>query len=88
MVYNLLFVSHTHTRTHTHTHTQSEKLMHEYFVQREGEQRELRRLVEATMAGHQGTREARARLQKMKQKIGEIQQYTYFGLNTLKGTSV
>ena len=36
------------------------------------------------MAGHQGTREARARLQKMKQKIGEIQQYTYFGLNTLK----
>ena len=57
-----------------HTHAQSDQLMRQYFVQREGEQRELRRLVEATMAGHQGTREARIRLQRMKQKIGEIPQ--------------
>lgn len=50
---------------------QSDKMMRAYFAQREEEQKELRRLVEGTMAGHQNTKEARLKLQTMKQKIGE-----------------
>ena len=45
-------------------------LMRQYFAQREEEQQEMRRLVEATMAGHQSTKEAKKKLQTMKQKIG------------------
>ena len=45
--------------------------MRQYFAQRDEEQREMRRLVEATMAGHQNTREARKKLYIMKQKIGK-----------------
>lgn len=44
--------------------------MQDYFAQREEERRELRRLVEATMAAHHSTREAKSQLQKMKRKIG------------------
>ena len=44
--------------------------MKQYFAQREEEQLEMRRLVEATMAGHQSTKEAKRKLQIMKQKIG------------------
>lgn len=50
---------------------ESDVLMKQYFAQREEEQREMRRLVEATMAGHQSTKESRQKLQVMKQKIGE-----------------
>ena len=46
-------------------------MMRAYFTQREEEQKELRRLVEDTMAGHQNTKEAKLKLQTMKQKIGE-----------------
>lgn len=49
---------------------ESEALMRQYFAQREEEQQEMRRLVEATMAGHQSTKEAKRKLQIMKQKIG------------------
>ena len=45
--------------------------MREYFSQQEEEQREMRRLVEATMAGHQNTRDAKLKLQQMKHKIGK-----------------
>ena len=45
--------------------------MRHYFAQREEEQREMRSLVEATMAGHQSTKESRQKLQLMKQKIGK-----------------
>ena len=54
--------------------------MQEYFSQREGEQREMRRLVEATMAGHQNTRDAKLKLQQMKQKIGELLQIVLQGV--------
>ena len=50
---------------------ESEALMRQYFAQREEEQQEMRRLVEATMAGHQSTKEAKRKLQIMKQKIGK-----------------
>lgn len=49
---------------------ESEALMRQYFAQQEEEQQEMRRLVEATMAGHQSTKEAKMKLQLMKQKIG------------------
>ena len=45
--------------------------MRQYFAQREEEHQEMRRLVEATMAGHQSTKEAKRKLQIMKQKIGK-----------------
>ena len=45
-------------------------MMKQYFAQREEEQQEMRRLVEATMAGHQSTKESKRKLQVMKQKIG------------------
>ena len=51
--------------------------MREYFSQREGEQQEMRRLVEATMAGHQNTRDAKLKLQQMKQEIGELLQIVF-----------
>ena len=54
--------------------------MQEYFSQREGEQREMRQLVEATMAGHQNTRDAKLKLQQMKQKIGELLQIVLQGV--------
>lgn len=44
--------------------------MKQYFAQREEEQQEMKRLVEATMAGRQSTKEAKQKLQVMKQKIG------------------
>ena len=44
--------------------------MKQYFAQREEEKQEMRRLVEATMAGHQSTKEAKRKLQVMKHKIG------------------
>ena len=44
--------------------------MRQYFAQREEEKQEMRRLVEATMAGHQSTKEAKRKLQAMKHKIG------------------
>ena len=50
---------------------ESEALMRQYFVQRKEEQQEMRRLVEATMAAHQSTKEAKRKLQIMKQKIGK-----------------
>lgn len=50
---------------------ESEALMRQYFAQREEEQQEMRRLVEATMAAHQSTKEAKRKLQIMKQKIGK-----------------
>ena len=50
---------------------ESEALMRQYFAQREEEHQEMRRLVEATMAGHQSTKEAKRKLQIMKQKIGK-----------------
>ena len=45
--------------------------MQAYFAEREEQQRELRRLVEATVASHLGTKEARTQLQAMKKRIGE-----------------
>lgn len=45
--------------------------MQAYFAQREEQHSELRLLVEATMAGHHSTKEARAQLQAMKRNIGE-----------------
>ena len=45
--------------------------MSQYLSGREEEQREIRRLVEATMSGHQQTREARQRLQALKRRMGE-----------------
>ncbi|XP_064382456.1 cilia- and flagella-associated protein 99-like isoform X1 [Halichondria panicea] len=53
---------------------QTDEMMRTYFAQRAEEQLEMRQLVEATMAGHQSTREARAKLQTMKQKM--VQQVT------------
>ncbi len=54
---------------------QTDEMMRTYFAQRAEEQLEMRQLVEATMAGHQSTREARAKLQTMKQKMGEVVAY-------------
>ena len=54
--------------------------MREYFSRREVEQRVMRLLVEATMAGHQNTRDAKLKLQQMKQKIGELQQIVFWWL--------
>ena len=48
-----------------------EEMMRTYFAQRAEEQREMRQLVEDTMAGHQSTKESRAKLQSIKQKIGK-----------------
>ena len=44
--------------------------MGQYFAQKQHEKVEMRRLVEATSAGQQNVREARAKLTAMKQKIG------------------
>lgn len=46
--------------------------MKEYFQRREDERKEMRKLVESTMQGHQNTKEAKVKLQKMKQKIGKL----------------
>lgn len=48
----------------------SQDLMAQYFAQKQHVKMEMRRLVEATSAGHQNVREARAKLTEMKQKIG------------------
>ena len=53
--------------------------MQKYFAQCEEEQMEMRKLVEATMANHQNTKEARNRLQLMKQKIGRAAGVTMHG---------
>jgi hypothetical protein len=45
--------------------------MDEYFKRREKERKEMRQLVESTMESHQGARDARIKLQKMKQRMGE-----------------
>lgn len=47
------------------------EMMNVYFSRREEEQKEMRQLVEDTMSGHQNTKEAKSKLQAMKQKIGE-----------------
>lgn len=49
----------------------SRELMEHYFVQKMDEQVEMRRLVEATTAGQQNVKDARAKLTAMKQKIGK-----------------
>ena len=49
---------------------ESQELMGQYFAQKQHEKQEMRRLVEATSAGQQNVREARARLTEMKLKIG------------------
>lgn len=48
---------------------ETELMMSQYLSGREEEQREMRRLVEATMSGHQQTREARQRLQALKRRM-------------------
>ena len=45
--------------------------MREYFKRREDKRKEMRRLVEATMQGHQNTKEAIIKLQQMKQRLGK-----------------
>lgn len=50
----------------------SQELMEQYFAHKQHEKLEMRRLVEATSAGQQNIREARAKLTKMKQKIGML----------------
>lgn len=52
---------------------QSESLMQAYFAQREEQHKELRRLVEMTIASHHNTKEARSQLQAMKRSIGKVQ---------------
>ncbi len=46
--------------------------MANYFSLKKEEKNEMRRLVEATTAGQQNIKEARAKLTAMKQKIGYI----------------
>lgn len=48
----------------------SDEMMNHYFNHKRDEQLEMRRLVEATTAGQQNVKEARAKLTAMKQKIG------------------
>ncbi|XP_003391553.2 PREDICTED: cilia- and flagella-associated protein 99-like [Amphimedon queenslandica] len=48
---------------------ESEQFMSEYFKRREDERKEMRRLVEATMLGHQNVKEAKIKLQQMKQRL-------------------
>ena len=45
-------------------------MMAEYFAKREEERKEMRRLVETVVAGHQNAQEAKTHLQLMKHKIG------------------
>lgn len=47
-----------------------DEMMNHYFDHKRDEQLEMRRLVEATTAGQQNVKEARAKLTAMKQKIG------------------
>ena len=44
--------------------------MMEYFSHRDDHKKEMRKLVETVMQGHQNAQEAKIKLQKMKQKIG------------------
>lgn len=48
---------------------ESEQLMMEYFCHRDDHKKEMRKLVETVMQGHQNAQEAKIKLQKMKQKI-------------------
>ncbi|XP_019859478.1 PREDICTED: cilia- and flagella-associated protein 99-like isoform X2 [Amphimedon queenslandica] len=48
---------------------ESEQFMREYFKRRDDERKEMRRLVEATMLGHQNVKEAKIKLQQMKQRL-------------------
>lgn len=50
-----------------------------YFSQKKEEKNEMRRLVEATTAGQQNIKEARAKLTAIKQKIGQLSE---LGLQT------
>jgi hypothetical protein len=54
-----------------HIKEESRQFMDEYFKRREKERKEMRQLVESTMESHQGARDARIKLQKMKQRMGE-----------------
>jgi len=51
---------------------ESEQVMNRYFEEREEEKREMRRLVEAIAEGRDNVKEAREKLQKMKQEIGAL----------------
>ncbi len=44
--------------------------MNEYFTQQEEDKKNMRKMVEQIMKGHEGAREARIQLQQMKHKIG------------------
>lgn len=51
---------------------ESEQVMNRYFEEREEEKREMRRLVEAIAEGRENVKEAREKLQRMKQEIGAL----------------
>ena len=52
--------------------TQSQEFVEQYFVKRQHEKQEMRRLVEATSAELQNVKEARAKLTAMKKQIGML----------------
>lgn len=45
--------------------------MLEYFRRREGEKKEMRKLVETVMQGHHSAHNAKIKLQQMKHRIGK-----------------
>ena len=55
--------------------------MADYFSRREEEKRNMRKLVEEVMKGHDSAREAKVKLQQMKQKIGNNQMTRMFVFN-------
>lgn len=44
--------------------------MREYFSRKQEERKNMRRLVEEVMKGHKSAKDAKVKLQQMKQKIG------------------
>ena len=49
---------------------ESEQVMNRYFEEKEEQKREMRQLVETITEGRENVKEARDKLQKMKQEMG------------------
>lgn len=51
---------------------ESEQVMNRYFEERDEQKREMRQLVETITEGRENVKEARDKLQKMKQEMGAL----------------
>lgn len=51
---------------------ESEQVMNRYFAEREEQKREMRQLVETIAEGRENVKEARDKLQRMKQEMGAL----------------